>query len=56
MVYFAYGATGLVGIAQSFWIKKELTLTPVELAALGVWLSIPWTVKMVFGELVDTVW
>lgn len=55
MVYFAYGATGLIGIAQSFWVKKSLTLTPVELAALAVWLSIPWTIKMVFGELVDTV-
>ncbi len=54
MVYFAYGATGLVAIAQAFWVKKALTLTPVELASLGVWLSIPWTIKMVFGEIVDT--
>ena len=55
MVYFAYGATGLVAIAQAFWVKKSLTLTPVELAAVGVWLSIPWTIKMVFGELVDSI-
>ncbi len=55
MVYFAYGATGLVAIAQTFWVKKALTLTPAELASLAVWLNIPWTVKMVFGELVDTV-
>ena len=55
MVYFAYGATGLIAIAQTFWVKKSLTLTPAELAALGVWLKIPWTIKMVFGELVDTV-
>jgi hypothetical protein len=25
------------------------------LPAIGVWLSLPWTVKMVFGELVDSV-
>src|SRR5918997_5766602 len=55
MVYFAYGATGLVGVAQSFWIKNSLTWTPAELAALGVWFTLPWTIKMVFGELVDTV-
>ena len=55
MVYFAYGATAIIGVAQAFWVKKALTLTPVELAALAVWLSLPWTVKMVFGELVDTV-
>jgi hypothetical protein len=55
MVYFAYGALGLTGIAEAFWIKQALTMTPAELAALGVWLTLPWTVKMVFGELVDTV-
>jgi MFS family permease len=55
MVYFAYGALGLITIAESFWIKSALTLTPSELAALSVWLTLPWTVKMVFGELVDAV-
>ena len=55
MVYFAYGALGLVAIAESFWIKKNLTLSPTELATLGVWLTLPWTIKMVFGELVDAV-
>ena len=55
MVYFAYGALGLVAVAQSFWEKKGLTLTPTGLAQLGVWLALPWAIKMVFGELVDTV-
>jgi hypothetical protein len=55
MVYFAYGALGLTGIAEAFWIKQALSMTPAELAALGVWLTLPWTVKMVFGELVDTI-
>ncbi len=30
-------------------------MTPAELAALAVWLSLPWAMKMVFGELVDSV-
>lgn len=55
MVYFAYGATGLTAVAESFWIKRDLNWSPAELAALGVWLALPWTIKMVFGELVDTV-
>ena len=55
MVYFAYGAMGLIGIAEAFWVKKALTWTPAELAGLAVWFSLPWTIKMVFGELVDTV-
>ena len=55
MVYFAYGALGLIAVAESFWVKKALTLSPVQLAELAVWTTLPWTVKMVFGELVDSV-
>ncbi len=55
MVYFAYGALGLVAVAETFWVKKALTLTPAALAELNVWLTLPWTIKMVFGELVDSV-
>lgn len=55
MIYFAYGAMGLVAVGESFWIKKALTLSPADLAQLGVWLTLPWAIKMVFGELVDTV-
>ena len=55
MVYFAYGALGIVAVADSFWVKKALTLSPAGLAQLGVWLTLPWAIKMVFGELVDTV-
>jgi len=55
MVYFAYGALGIITIAESFWIKSALSLTAAELASLSVWLTLPWTVKMVFGELVDAV-
>jgi hypothetical protein len=55
MVYFAYGAMGIIAVAQTFWIRKSLTWTPTELAALAIWFTLPWTIKMVFGELVDTV-
>jgi BT1 family len=55
MVYFAYGATGITGIALQFWIRKSLTWSPAELSALAVWFALPWTIKMVFGSLVDSV-
>jgi hypothetical protein len=55
MVYFAYGALGLIDVTRDMWIKESLSLTPSELAGIGVWLTLPWTVKMVFGELVDCV-
>src|ERR1051325_1496373 len=55
MVYFAYGALGLIDVTRDLWIKESLSLTPSDLAAIATWLLLPWTVKMVFGELVDTV-
>jgi hypothetical protein len=55
MVYFAYGALGLIDVTRDLWIKESLSYTPSQLAGVAVWLSLPWTVKMVFGELVDTV-
>src|SRR5262245_28060348 len=55
MVYFAYGALGLIDVNRDMWVKESLTLTPAELAGIAVWLNLPWTVKMVFGELVDSV-
>ncbi len=55
MVYFAYGALGLIDVTRDFWIKERLQLSPADLASIGVWLTLPWTIKMVFGELVDCV-
>jgi len=55
MVYFAYGASGITGVAETFWVKEDLKLSAAALVSLGVWLSIPWTIKMVFGQLVDSV-
>ena len=54
VVYFAYGALGLIDISRDFWVKESLHLSPAELASLGVWLGLPWTIKMVFGQLVDS--
>lgn len=55
LIYFSYGASIFTGIAESFWVKEQLDLSAKELMALSVWMSVPWTIKMVFGQLVDSV-
>ena len=52
-IYLASGALGIVAVADTFWVKQSLTLTPAELASLAVWLQLPWTAKMVVSEFVD---
>jgi len=56
MVYFAYGVYAtLIATAVAFWVRKSLTLSAAELAAVAVWMNVPWTIKMVFGQFVDSV-
>jgi hypothetical protein len=54
-VYLASGALGIVAVADQFWVRQSLTLSPADLASLAVWLQLPWVAKMVFSEFVDCV-
>lgn len=54
LIYFAYGASGFSAVAETFWVKEQLHLSAENLIALGVWLTVPWTIKMIFGQMVDS--
>ena len=54
-VYLASGALGIVAVADQFWVRQSLTLTPADLASLAVWLQLPWVARMVVSEFVDCV-
>jgi MFS family permease len=54
-VYFGYGLLGVRAVAEQFWIKGQTTLSPTALAALAVWLTLPWTFKPALGAIVDSV-
>ncbi len=55
LVYLAAGASGFSAIAETFWVRERLGLSATALLALAAWLTVPWTLKMVVGHLVDTV-
>lgn len=55
LVYFAYGFQGVITVALTFWEKESLGLSLAQLTTLGVWIGIPWTLKMIFGQWVDNV-
>jgi len=55
MIYFAYGASSIVSVTQTFFERDRLTMSAAALTELSVWLTVPWTIKMVFGQLVDAV-
>ena len=55
MIYFATGASALSGIAETFFVKDKLTLSAAMLVAVTVWVQVPWSIKPVFGQLVDSI-
>jgi len=54
LIYFAYGASGFASVAETFWVKEHLNLSAENLISLTVWLTVPWTIKMIFGQMVDS--
>lgn len=55
LIYFSYGLAGFSAIALSFWEKESLSLSAEQLISISVWVMVPWTLKMVFGQMVDSV-
>ncbi|WP_428086961.1 hypothetical protein [Candidatus Thioglobus sp.] len=55
LIYFSYGSSVFIAIAENFWVKETLDMSALDLAELAVWLGVPWTVKMIFGQMVDSI-
>ena len=53
VTYFAWGATGITGVAALYFQKDILRLTPADAAAIGFWLGLPWSMKMIVGVASD---
>jgi MFS family permease len=53
VTYFAFGASAITGVATVFLEKDALRLTPAEVAGIGFWLGLPWSMKMVAGVASD---
>ncbi len=53
LTYFAWGASGITGVATLFFQKEALGLTPAEAAQIAFWVGLPWSMKMVVGVASD---
>ncbi|UKO97093.1 folate/biopterin family MFS transporter [Nostoc sp. UHCC 0870] len=52
-VYFVQGILGLARLAVSFFLKDELSLSPVQVSALLGIVALPWIIKPLFGFMSD---
>lgn len=55
MINFASGASALSNVAETFFVKERIGLSAEALVALAIWLTVPWTLKVVFGQLADSI-
>jgi len=53
LTYFCYGASSVTAVADVFFQKDTLKLTPSEVAGIAFWLGLPWSMKMVAGVASD---
>lgn len=56
LIYLAAGLSGMTNIVGTFFVKEQLGLSTEFLAALGFWISFPWTLKLLFAHLSDLAW
>jgi hypothetical protein len=53
VTYFCFGASAITAIADVYFQKDTLGLTPADVAGIAFWLSLPWSMKMVAGVSAD---
>lgn len=54
-VYFAVGLAGLTSVTHTYFLKDSVSLEASQLVAISIWSALPWSIKMVFGALIDGV-
>ncbi|RYE13765.1 MAG: hypothetical protein EOP34_08095 [Rickettsiales bacterium] len=54
-IYFANSFAAFTKIAETYWMKDSFSLTPSELTSISIWSNLPWTMKIIFGQFIDSV-
>lgn len=56
LIYLAAGSSGLTAIVSTFFVKDYLELPAEFIASLAFWATLPWSLKILLGHLVDRLW
>jgi hypothetical protein len=55
VIYFIAGFAAFDSVSSTFFFKNIIKLDAETLIGLGIWTSLPWSIKMVFGSFIDSV-
>lgn len=53
-IYFGAGFLGITSVAYTFFVKDSLTLSAAQLAQASIWMTLPWSIKFLFGTIIDS--
>lgn len=53
-IYFADAFAVFSQIAETFWVKDSLSLTTDEIISISILANLPWSMKIIFGQLLDS--
>lgn len=54
IVFFIIGLSAIDSVAMTFYVRDHLTLTAAQLIEIGIWTQLPWSIKIVFGSVIDS--
>jgi MFS family permease len=55
VVYFTTGLAGLSAVTATVFFKDTISLSAETLIELGVYIGLPWSIKMIFGSFIDSI-
>lgn len=53
--YFLLGLSSITAIADTLFGRNVLHLSPSQLISLGIWTALPWSAKILFSSVIDTI-
>ena len=54
-VYFCFGFSTVTDVSAIFWTKESLSLSAQQLIQIAFWGNLPWTIKLVFAQLIENI-
>lgn len=54
LVFFLLGLSAFDNVAMTFYVRDHIHLSAAQLIEIGIWTSLPWSVKVAFGAVIDS--
>lgn len=54
LVFFVLGLSAFDNVAMTFFVRDHIHLLAAQLIEIGIWTSLPWSVKIAFGAVIDS--